>query len=309
MSAPSTDLSPEPQRHAEPRSARWLPGSSNPLTDVLACVIILASLWALHIFGRTLSDAALLAIWILLTAILTCGLFVRARIRRRAFLYAYLHPASALAIRWRGGLLMAVRTAALSAALAAVLMIALLRVQDSGVWITLIAAALLLAPLQHYLQRRLASQANAAWLPELAWRLSIAALGVVMIAALVLLALYRPQPELAGVGLDTAVWHFVERETARSETAALLLEFAAAKDGLKLWLGQQLLPEPGISFLQAAAWAVILAEELLFVWSYLLVISATLITRSLVITRIGKGKPGHATDAAHEHPSADKQRE
>jgi hypothetical protein len=309
MAAPSIEPSSDLPRHREAAADREVPGRLHLLSDMSLALVVAASLWVLHIFGRTLSSAVLFAIWTLLTAILTAGLFVRARARRRAFLYAWLSHSSTLAKRWRGGVLMAVRTAALSATLAAVLVIALLRVQDTGVWITLIAAALLLAPLQHYLQGRLAAQINPAWLSELARRVTIAVLGMVMMVALVMVALHRPQPELAGVGLDTAVWHFVERENARSETAALLLEIAAAKDGLKLWLGQQLLPEPGVSFVQAAAWAVILAEELLFVWSYLLLISATLIVRNLIFGRGLRAMPANVSDAAHEQTPQHNHRE
>ncbi len=257
---------------------------SGLLLNVLLTLGATALLWALHLYGRTLTEPALILVWFVMTALLATGLFIRARIRRRAFLLAYLHADSAIARRWRGGVVMAVRVCLLAGLLAAVLIVALLRIETTAVWVALIAAALMLAPLHACGARALAGQANPVWLTELAWRIAIAVVGLLLMAALAALAYHQPQPELGGVRLDSAVWYFVERESARSELAGLLLELAAAKDGLKYWLGQQLLPQPGVSFTQAAGWAVILAEEALFVWSYLSLLSATLIAREHIRT-------------------------
>ncbi len=255
------------------------------LPNVLLALGVTAVLWGLHLYGRTLTEPVLILIWLTMSALLATGLFIRARIRRRAFLLAYLHADSTIARRWRGGLVMAIRIGVLSCVLAVVSIIALLRIETTAVWVALIAAALLLAPLQARVTRMLAGQANPVWLTELAWRIAIAVVGVLLMAALVTLAYHQPQPELGGVRLDSAVWYFVEREAARSDLAGLLLELAAAKDGLKYWLGQQLLPQPGVSFTQAAGWVVILAEEALFVWSYLSLLSATLITHERLRNR------------------------
>lgn len=262
--------------------------SHSLLTGMLVAVSVTAALWALHLVGRTLTDVALLAVWAALTGLLATGLFVRARMRRRAFLRAYLQPHSTIARRWRGGVLMAVRVSVLAATLAAILLAAVLRIQETAVWVLLIVATLVIVPIYRGWLRVLAPQANANWLPEFAWRLTIATAGIALVLAMVILAMQRAQPELSGVGLDAAIWYFVEQESARSETALIFLEMAAAKDGLKLWLGQQLLPQPGISFAQAAGWAVILAEEALFVWSYLSLLSAAVITTNQVTTRSGR---------------------
>ena len=108
------------------------------------------------------------------------------------------------------------------------------------------------------------------------WKLSAGiaaaslATGAALVAAGVLLALQRSYPDFAGVGLERAVWHLVDQEQARSGILLALLQGLAAADGLRLWLAQQLLPVPGTSAWQLLGWAVVLAEETLFVWSYLL---------------------------------------
>jgi hypothetical protein len=56
-----------------------------------------------------------------------------------------------------------------------------------------------------------------------------------------------------------------------------LLQAAAAKDALRLWLAQQLMPQPGASLAELLGWLLVIAEEGLFVWSYLLVCNGLLI--------------------------------
>src|SRR5690606_24875439 len=128
-----------------------------------------------------------------------------------------------------------------------------------------------------FLRRMLAAHTNDAYLPELAWRCTAAVVGTAMVGALLALAFHPVYPELGGATLEQAVWHMVDRERARSGAAETLLQLAAAKDGLRLWLAQQLMPQPGASLGQALGWLAVLAEEVLFVWSYLLLCSGVLL--------------------------------
>lgn len=226
--------------------------------------------WALHLFGRTLPDwAAALAVAVLAAA-MAIGLARRGYIARAAFIRAWLIPASRLA-RWaRGRWWIGLRSALLAAVLAPLLFTALLRAREPVVWTVLVGAAPLLALVLAWLTRRLEGHVNAEYLPVVAWRLGAGAVGVAMLAALVTAAFHRAYPDLGGVGLERAVWHFVDQERARSGFVDILLKLAAAKDALRLWLAQQLMPQPGGSLAQAAGWAIVLAEEALFVWSYLL---------------------------------------
>ncbi|HEY8519421.1 MAG TPA: hypothetical protein VIN61_05030 [Gammaproteobacteria bacterium] len=247
------------------------------LVVTLALLAVTAALWLLHVFGRTLPTGALVAAWLAMTAAMGFALFRRARIRRAAALGAYLREGSALRHRFRGGWLMASTRLALGAALALALLLAVLRLDDGRAWAALVASAPVLGAAVLWLQQRLAAHANAVYLPELAWRLAAAAVGVVLVAVLVALAFHRAYPALGDATLEQAVWHMADAERARSAFAQALLQAAAAKDGLTLWLAQQLMPEPGASLADALGWLVVLGEETLFVWSYLTLCSAWLL--------------------------------
>jgi hypothetical protein len=249
----------------------------NPAVATLALLAVTAGLWLLNVFGRTLPTAALAALWIVVTLAIGAGLQRRARIRREVLLGAYLRPGSGLRRRLRGGWLMAAVSAALGALLAIGLLVAVLRLDDRAAWTLLVASAPALVLLHGFLQRALTPHASPAYLPELAWWLAAAAVGALLVAGLVWLGFHRTYPELAGATLEQAVWHLADAERARSTVAQNLLELAAAKDGLVLWLAQQLVPEPGASLADAAGWLVLLGEETLFVWSYLVLCSAVLL--------------------------------
>jgi hypothetical protein len=209
-------------------------------------------------------------------AVLALALYRRGRIRRAAFLAAYFRRGSVLERRLRGGWLMAARSALIGALIAPVLLVALFRLDGPG-WAVVVAAVPAVVLGDWLLRRKLAAHASEAYLPELAWRCTAAVVGAAMVGALLALAFYRVYPELDGATLEQAVWHMVDRERARSGVAQTLLQLAAAKDGIKLWLAQQLMPQPGASLGQALGWLAVLAEEVLFVWSYLLLCSGVLL--------------------------------
>jgi hypothetical protein len=243
---------------------------------MLALFGLTGAVWLFHIYGRTLPTAAVAVVWALLAALLCAALFRRARIRRAAFLTAYVHAGSPLERRLRGGWPMAARALLLGAVLALLLGIALLRRDATMDWVVLLAAVPVVVLTQTLATHALAPHASRAYLPELARRITIAAVGIAVFAALVALAFHRVYPELGGVSLEQAVWHLVDQEHARSAPVQVLLQMAAAKDALRLWLAQQLMPEPGTSLAQGAGWLIVLAEEALFVWSYLVMCSAVL---------------------------------
>ena len=258
------------------------------LRAVLVLFALTGALWLLHIFGRTLPTAAVAVGWVAVTAALGVAFFRRARIRRAAFLAAYMRPSSSLVRRFRGGWPMAVRSVALAAVIAPLLIVALLRLEDRNAWVVLVAAVPLLLLAHALVRRTLTAHASRAFLPEIAWRIASAAVGAAMIAALVTLAFERSYPALGAVSLERAVWHFVDAERARSAPLESLLQLAAAKDGLRLWLAQQLMPQPGTSLAQALGWLVVLAEEAVFVWAYLQLCSAVLLGAPLNGRSAGK---------------------
>jgi len=247
------------------------------LRDLLCLLGAAALAWVYYVYARVLPTPALLLAWGVFTALIATALFHRARIRRRAFLAVYVAEASPLQ-RWlRGGVVLALRPVLLGALLALLLMVALARIAEPRTWLALIAAGPVLVLLRAWWFRRLAGHAGPLYLPILSWRAAALPVGAALTVLLVWLAFHQAYPDFAGVSLERAVWHLVDQEQARSDPAQVLLQAAAAKDGLRLWLAQQLMPAPAASLLQLLGWLLVLAEEVLFVWSYLLLSHGLLI--------------------------------
>lgn len=254
----------------------------------MLCLLVAAALaWGYYTYSRILPTPALAAAWGLFAALIAMALLRRARIRRRAFLAVYVAAESPLQ-RWlRGGVPLALRPLLLAAVLALLLMVALARLDDYRVWLALIAAGPVLVLVRAWLLGRLANHAGPLYLPILSWRLAALLVGGGLTALLVWLAFHQAYPAFAGVSLERAVWHLVDQEHARSESAQVLLQAAAAKDGLRLWLAQQLMPAPATSLVHLLGWLLVLAEEVLFVWSYLL-LSHGLLIGAGTIDRTGR---------------------
>ena len=239
--------------------------------QILALVAVVATLWLLHLYARVAPTEVLLAAWALLSLALARALVLRARLRRQGWLAMYLRPQGSLAARLRGGVLMAVVQSVIGAGLALLFLLAVMRSADTLTWMSLLSVALSLPPLSAFLQRSLRAQASDLYLDELAWRTASGALGAILLVLLTWHAFGRTYPDFAEATLEQAVWHMVGLQQSRSDMALVALQAAAAGDGLRLWLGQQLLPAPGTSLWQALGWALLLAQEALFVWSYVLV--------------------------------------
>jgi hypothetical protein len=237
----------------------------------MLCLLAGAALaWGVYTYARVLPSAALLLAWAAFSGLIALALWRRARIRRRAFLAVYVAAESPFQRRLRGGVLLGLRPALLGAILGLVLMTALARIGDARVWPALVLAGPALVLVRAWLQQRLAAHAGALYLPILSWRLAALLVGGLLTAMLVALAWQQAYPDFAGVSLERAVWHLVDQEQARSPAAQVLLQAAAVKDALRLWLAQQLMPAPATSLVQLLGWLLVLAEEVLFVWSYLL---------------------------------------
>jgi hypothetical protein len=254
------------------------------LRDMLALLALTGAVWLVHLYGRRWSTAVIVLVWAALTGLTAFALLRRARIRRAAFLAAYVHTGSPLARLFRGGWLMAARMFVIGAGLALLLGIALLRLEPAE-WLVLLGAVPLVVLAHTAATHALAPHTSSVFLAELVWRITIPAAGSVLVAALVALNFHRAYPALGGVSLEQAVWHFVDAEHARSAAVEVLLQLAAAIDGLRLWLAQQLMPAPGSSLAQAFGWLLLLAEQCLFVWSYLLPCSAVLMATSAMGTK------------------------
>ncbi|HRP35040.1 MAG TPA: hypothetical protein PLI48_04070 [Gammaproteobacteria bacterium] len=254
-----------------------MPDAARLWRDLLCLLGLVALAWLYHVFARVLPSIGLAATWALFATLIATALWQRARIRRRAFLAVYIAAASPLQRLLRGGPLLALRPLLLGGLLAILLMVALARTSDHWAWVALMASGPALLLLRARLQRRLQGHAGALYLPILSWRAAAWPVGAALMAVLAWLGFQQAYPDFAGVSLERAVWHMVDQERARSGPAEVLLQAAAAKDGVRLWLAQQLMPAPATSLLQLLGWLLILAEEVLFVWSYLLLCHGTLL--------------------------------
>ena len=165
--------------------------------------------------------------------------------------------------------MLALRLWLAAALLALVLLVAVVRLQHDLLWWLLAASLPLLIGLQALVSKLLRAHVSPVYLPELSWRVTLALQFVTLFGAMTWLALYATYPEFADVTLTQALWHEMSRERAASAPLEALLQLAAAKDALALWLGQQLLPALGSPLLRMAGWMLLLAAEGLFVWSYL----------------------------------------
>jgi hypothetical protein len=240
------------------------------LHDALCLLGALALAWLFHVYARVMPTGALAAYWGAFTLLIAAALFHRALVRRRAFLAVYIAAASPLQ-RWlRGGLFLALRSLAGGGVLALVLVSSLARIVGPWQWLALLGAVPALVATRVLLLRRFARHASPHFVPVLSWRVAALAIGLVLVAGFVVSGLYRAYPEFAGVSLERAIWHMIDQEHARSAPLQAVLEARAALDGLRLWLAQQLMPAPGDSFLQLLGWLLVVAEEMLFIWSYLL---------------------------------------
>jgi len=239
------------------------------LWALLWLVSAMAGLLLLNILGRSSPTWVLVMAWLLISLIMLAGLWVRALSRRQAFLTAYMHQASPWRARLRGGPVLALRLWLVAALLALVLLVAIVRLQQDLLWWLLAASLPVLIGLQALVGRLLRRHVSAVFLPELSWRVTMALQFVMLFCAMAWLALYGQYPEFAEVTLRQALWHEMSRERALSAPLEGLLQLAAAKDALALWLGQQLLPAVGSPLLRMAGWLLLLAAEGLFVWSYL----------------------------------------
>lgn len=194
----------------------------------------------------------------------------RRRVRRRAFLMVYIAAGSPLQRLLRGGVLMTLSRSVLAALLALTLLLAAVRIDNPTVWVVLIIAAPLFAFMRAIIQTRFASDVSAAYRSEFSLRTSLLLSGPLLLVLLLFLTLQQNYPAFNGVSLEQALWHMVEQEQARSEQLLLLLQIAAAGDGLRLWLAQQLLPALQLPLFLWLGWVLVFVQETLFVWSLLL---------------------------------------
>ncbi len=238
--------------------------------DMLVLLATTTLLWLFHLYSRVLPGWVLLCVWAILFVAIASVLVWRRRVRRRAFLAVYIAADSPLQRVLRGGVIMTLSQAVLAALLALTLLLAAVRVKSATVWIVLIIAAPLFALLRAVIYTRFSAHVSAAYQSEFSLRTTLLLLGPLLLIVLLGLALQQNYPDFNAASLEQALWHVVEQEQALSSQLLLLLQVAAAGDGLRLWLAQQLLPALQLPVFLWLGWILVFVQETLFVWSLLL---------------------------------------
>lgn len=264
--------------NVDPQGHQSAPTPAAILNQCLALTAISGLLWLFHRYARVLDTAYLMAICLLVTVLLLTALWWHARLRRQVVLLSHVQSGSPLQRWMRGGPLMALLRLPLAMVLALLLLVTLVRLDDSRLWLLLILAAPALVLLRTFLSARLAAHVRKPCLTLFLWRVGSGTLFVVLLVAVIVLSITREWPDFQAATLEQAIWHMADREVARSAPLRDLLQLFAAMDGLRLWLAQQVLPAlPLDRLLLLVGWALVFAKNALFVWSYALILHAVLV--------------------------------
>jgi len=246
------------------------------LNDMFWLLTVPLFLIVLSRIGALLSNEAVIGLVLGLALFMTAGIWLRAVARRRIFLAGAVRAESPWYRRLRGGLLMALVGLLGAVPLATILVVAAVRVPGPQLLVGMVLNVPLLVLLREFWHRRLAGHAVPRFRAMLALRLALVVNLGLLFLALAIAALFQTYPELSGLTLVEAMLSEAGRQEAASGMLQALMQLAAAKDAAAWWLGQQVLPgviEPG---LQVAGWMILLATDLLVVWSYLLICASVL---------------------------------
>ncbi|MCG6656625.1 hypothetical protein HOP52_02400 [Halomonas campisalis] len=235
----------------------------------LAAILLLA--WSL--LGEATAGLLFLPIWIVTAQLIAAGGFEAARLRRRAWLGQYLRDDSPWH-RWlRGGLLMLIRHQLLGACLALLLLVKL-RLLAPVYWAPLLVGVVGLVVLRYVLQRRLARHVIAEYLPAVTRRLVVWPAASLLILALVVQALWRPQPYLVGLGWEQALVRHVP--SGGDSLLALCERLAEAVTLTQYWAMQNAAEHASLGEgLALLGWVLLLLTQSAFGWAYVRLLVGT----------------------------------
>lgn len=236
------------------------------MNRLAAVLVLVALLWLFHLNARLLDDELILAVWLALGGALGLAGFWQARVRRERMLSACLYPESRLQRRLRGGPFMLARQLGIGFVLGAALVLALTRLESDLLALALPGAALLWWVSYYMAYTGLRWHVHPRWLPVISGRIAGWLIVVGVLPFLVWSSLHQVRPDLEGVTLSRAAWHFVDAESARSGWLETALQLVAAGEGLRQWLMQQVLP--GVQagpVLVALGWIMLFAAQVVWV--------------------------------------------
>ena len=240
------------------------------LRQIGTMMIVTAAAWLWQVYGRVMANEAVLATFAVFIAVIALALWRRAKSRREVWLNAYFQKQSPISHWLRGGAWMLILQGLTAIVLGLYLAITLLRTQSLLTWVGLLVVSIILPIMSHMIARVSQAHIHSSYRQVFSTRIAALCLGVVLWCVLLVDHYYSVYPDFRTVNLDQAIWYMMTSEQARSGFLLTSLEIVAAADGLRLWLAQHLLPAPATELWQVIAWCLLLAQEALFVWSYLL---------------------------------------
>ncbi|TLF52525.1 hypothetical protein FEI13_04290 [Halomonas urmiana] len=229
----------------------------------LAVLVLLA--WSLA--SDDWAVVLFLPVWVLATQLIVAGSLEAARLRRRAWLGQYLRDDSPWR-RWlQGGALMVLRHQLVAALLALVLLVDL-RLLTLPEWPLLLAAVPVMVLARNRLRRRLSRHVVAEYLPAVTRRLVMLPIAALLALAMVLAALWLPQPWLVGLGWEETI----ARHLSTGESGGLLGVFerlAASAEFTRQWAMQNAVERFHLATPVAVlGWLVLLLTQGAVAWAY-----------------------------------------
>jgi hypothetical protein len=233
---------------------------------LLLLAVALLLVWSLS--STRLAGGLFLPVWVITAQLIFAGSLEAARLRRRAWLGQYLRAASPWH-RWlRGGLLM-IAWHQLLGILLGLLLLVKLRLLALVYWPLLLAAALALVMLGPVMRRRLARHVIAGYGPAVTRRLLVGSAAGPLTLALVLMALWLPQPYLVGLSWEEALM----RHLPAADADTLLGFFERLAKALELsqyWAMQNAVERVAVSeSLALLGWLLLLLTQSVFAWAYI----------------------------------------
>lgn len=246
---------------------------------VVLFVCVFALWWFMRV-GRILGDVWVVVVWAGVALVMARGLFRRARIRRRAWRRAYLHPESPWN-RWlRGGPLLFCSQLVKAGVLSAVLLVSVVRVGGEPVfWRLMLVAVLLFVWGRMKTEQVFWRDVAPVYRPELVARLGQWCTAAVLIPCLVAWALVQPQPDFREASLEQALWHVADQEVAASALVERAAQWLALWHGLEQWAAQQITALEQPRWVQGGVWVSVLVRQSLFVSSLLVMFNGFLAGR------------------------------
>lgn len=233
-------------------------------------------LWSLT--GLAFAETLFVPVWVIATQLIVAGSLEAARLRRRAWLGQYLREDSSWH-RWlRGGVVMVVRHQLMGAGLALVLLVEL-RLLPLVYWPLLLLGAVTMVSTRHLLRRRLAHHILAQHLAAVTRRLLMLPTAGVLMLALVLAALWLPQPYLVGLNWEEALLdHLQGREN--DSLLGFFVRLGSTAEITQVWAMQNAVQRLQVANPAAMlGWALLLLTQSAFAWAYVRLLVGTDVLR------------------------------